>query len=66
MKAFAFYVSTAKLPSRSAKEVVNEVYLPDGRKAYVRVEQHDDCDDEAALDRAVLRPGEQLMNTHEL
>lgn len=72
-KVFAFYVSM-RPPVHNERLNVNvnvasvgALLLPDGRTCYIRVENMgSDIDLTDAMDNAAKRPGEFVMNTHEL
>lgn len=56
-KAYAFYLSDNDGPGRQ------EILLPDGSRAWVRVEAHHGLDCLEALDAAKPKRDEWLMNT---
>jgi hypothetical protein len=61
MKSAAFYIST------HVKHIgAHPFVLPSGKTVYIRAEEHDNCTDEEAMDKARCLAGESLMNTHEI
>lgn len=66
MKIGIFYLSLQDPPPAGCMGIVNQIVLPSGGQAFVRVEQVEAADLSDALSDAAPADGEMVMNTHPL